>query len=76
MQLTDEEKRKIFYALLEQYPSHERGRRQAKTFFHWSPEKLNKVIERINEEEKTSYALIKKFADEIGMEIPEYVEPK
>lgn len=75
MKLTTTEKMKIFFALLEKYPEHERARRQAEHFFGSQPEKLKKNMKSINDSERSAYELIKRFADEVGWKIPEYSEP-
>jgi len=75
MNLTKDEKRKIFWALVKEYPEHDRGRKQAHQFFGGRPEKLTEIMENINDVEFSAYLLIKKFADELGETIPEYSEP-
>ena len=70
MELTKREKSKIFWALLEKYPEHERGRLQAKEMFGDNTEKLSETLNIINESEKEAYSLIKRFSDELGMELP------
>lgn len=74
MELTEKEKRQIFWALINKYPEYEKSRRQVKKFFSEENTKAKIVI--INKEEKLAYKLIKKFADEIAQEIPEYKIPE
>ena len=75
MELIREEKLKIFFALLEKYPEHERARGQAKELFKDSV-KYNEAIKAINISEFEAYTLIKKFADEVKWDIPAYVNSK
>jgi hypothetical protein len=74
MQLTKEEKTNIFWSLLKEYPEFERSRKQMPLIFK-GEEKISKMIKIINDGEKKAYDLIKKFADEIGENIPEYKNP-
>lgn len=73
MKLTKEEKTKIFWSLLNDYPQHERGRNQAKLMFEDDPKKYQWALDSINKKEKEHYDLIKKFSDELGMEIPDRI---
>ena len=75
MKLTKKDQLRIFFALLEKYPEHERSRRQAEQFFGDKPKKFKEVLKAINDSERSAYELIKRFADEVGWEIPEYLEP-
>jgi hypothetical protein len=74
MYLTLNEKKKIFWALVERYPEHEKGRKQAKKFFSGSVLKAH--IAEVNIAEKKAYRLLKKFAKEIGETLPPYLEVK
>lgn len=76
MKLTKKEKSKIFWALLEKYPEHERGRKQARDLFGDKPEKLSESLDIIDASEEESYALIKRFSDELDMEIPDRLVKK
>jgi len=75
MKLTTSEKLRIFFALLEKYPEHERSRKQAEHLFGSQPKKLKEYMKSINDSERSAYELIKRFADEVGWEIPKYSEP-
>ena len=70
MKLTKKEKSKIFWALLEKFPEHERGRKQAKEMFSDKPEKLSESLKVIDKNEEDAYALIERFSDELGMDMP------
>jgi hypothetical protein len=70
--LTIKEKREIFWALLEKYPTYQRGRIQAKNIFRKQPQRLKKALKEIAEQESASYKLLKKFADEVLIELPAY----
>jgi len=70
MKLTKKEKSKIFWALLEKYPEHERGRKQAKEMFSGNSDKITESLKVIDKNEEDAYALIEKFADELGMDMP------
>jgi hypothetical protein len=74
MNLSEKEKRQIFWVLLNEYPKYERDRKQAKLLF--DNETIKAGISTINRQEKSAYNLIKKFADEIGQKIPEYKNPE
>ena len=59
---------------METYPYFERQRRQMRNF--WLKESFfAESIKSINKEEKATYRLLKKFADELGIKIPKYKEP-
>jgi len=70
MKLTEFDKKKIFWALIDKYPEYERARVQAEDMFKNNPEKLVEVLNYINKEEKYTYNLIKRFSDKIGINIP------
>jgi len=73
MKLTKEEKRKIFWSLLEKYPEHERGRKQAQKFIK-NEDELSEALGNINQQEEESYTLIKRFAVELDIDIPDIVK--
>lgn len=74
MELTDREKKRIFYALLHDYSQFQASRAQAQVMFANKPEKLKESLEMINNNELADYKLICKFGKEIGQEIPDYVQ--
>ena len=77
MILSKQEKRAIFFALLENYPKHERGRRQAKHLFTFGTESSNKLVEalkQIDEQEAESYKLLNKFAKAVNMKLSPYTK--
>lgn len=73
MDLTKKEKEKIFWVLVNDYPSYNRSKNQAKHFFGSDLENFKKVIRNIEESEKEHYNLMLKFSKEIGVKLPEKV---
>ena len=73
MKLSKKEKEKIFWSLVNSYPEHERSRKQANSFFGRSPEKFKEILEKISLSEEEHYKLIKKFSEELNIEMPERV---
>jgi len=73
MKLSKKEKQAIFWALLDKYPEHERGRQQANMFFGNDPVKLKWALNSINKSEEDSYELIKRFSYDVGVKLPERV---
>lgn len=67
------EKREIFLALLEKYPSFDKSRRQAREFF--KDKELETQLRMITQQEKTYYILMKKIGDEVGWDLPKYTTP-
>lgn len=71
MQLTKKEKRKIFWSLIDKYPEHERGRTQVRDIFKCNPERLVEALDNIESQEEESYILMKRFSDELCIDIPD-----
>jgi hypothetical protein len=71
MELSKGEKKRIFVALLNDYKQYEIGRRQTINLFS-SYESRKKCFDNIEVAEKESYELLKKFADDLGEELPNY----
>jgi hypothetical protein len=68
MKLTHDEKTKIFWSLIKSYEEFDRGRKQAEGFF--KDERLKEVIDVINQQEDEAYALLKRFADDLKIDLP------
>lgn len=74
LRLTERDKKRIFYALLHDYPQFARNATQAQMFFSNEPNMLKEALEKIIAYEKEDYKLLIKLGKEIGMDLPPYEE--
>ena len=72
MELTIEEKRDIFWALVESYTRFKRDRNLIKTHFPPSDKSRQAMLDAVDIKERFSYDLLQKFSFEVHIEIPKY----